>query len=132
MSNPDSIGARIRSGVAWKAGSQVTLQVSRMAVALVLARLLAPHDWGLAAMVLAFSGFVVVFTDSALGTALVQRRDLLEEDRSTVFWTSAVIGVVLALGGFALAGPIAHFYGEKEVRPLFAALSIGFFIISLG
>ena len=85
----DSIGSRIRSGLAWKAGSQLTLQVSRMVVALILARLLAPEDWGLAAMVLVFSGFAVVFTDSALGTALIQRRTLVEEDRSTVFWTSA-------------------------------------------
>ena len=93
----DSIGSRIRSGLAWKAGSQLTLQVSRMVVALILARLLAPEDWGLAAMVLVFSGFAVVFTDSALGTALIQRRTIVEEDRSTVFWTSAAIGVVLML-----------------------------------
>ena len=73
----DGIGSRIRVGLLWKAGSQITLQVSRMAVALVLARLLTPHDWGLAAMVILFSSFVIVFTDSALGTALIQRRDEL-------------------------------------------------------
>jgi PST family polysaccharide transporter len=128
----DSIGARIRSGLIWKAGSQVTLQISRMVVALVLARMLAPHDWGLAAMVLVVSGFVIVFTDSALGTALIQRRDLQEEDRATVFWASAVIGVLLMLGGFALARPLAAFYGEPAVAPLFAALSVGFFISALG
>ncbi|MDX6402213.1 MAG: hypothetical protein QOF27_2819 [Gaiellaceae bacterium] len=128
----DSIGSGIRSGLAWKAASQITLQISRMSVALVLARLLAPHDWGLAAMVLVFSGFVIVFTDSALGTALIQRRDLLEEDRSTVFWMSAGIGLVLAVVGIALAGPLAHFYGEPAIRPLFMALSVGFFVSALG
>jgi O-antigen/teichoic acid export membrane protein len=129
---PDAIGSRIRSGLAWKAGSQITLQISRLVVALVLARLLAPHQWGLAAMVLVFSGFVIVFTDSALGTALIQRRTLLEEDRSTVFWSSAAIGVALMVGGIALSGPLARFYGEPEVRPLFAALSVGFFVSALG
>jgi O-antigen/teichoic acid export membrane protein len=128
----DSIGSRIRSGLAWKAGSQVTLQISRMAVALVLARLLAPHDWGVAAMVLVFSGFVIVFTDSALGTALIQRRDLRPGDRSTVFWMNAGIGLLLALTGIALAGPLAAFYGEPTIRPLFAALSVGFFVSALG
>lgn len=128
----DTIGASIRSGVAWKAASQLTLQLSRMAVALILARLLAPGDWGLAAMVLVFTGFVVVFTDSALGTALIQRRELREEDRSTVFWTSAAIGLVLSLVGIACAGPLARFYGEPDVRSLFLAISIGFFVTSLG
>src|SRR4029077_6886994 len=113
---PDSVGSRIRSGLAWKACSQISLQLSRMVVALVLARLLAPHDWGLAAMVFVFSGFVVVFTDSALGTALIQPRALQGGDRSTVFWTSAAVGLVLSLGGIALAGPIARFYGEPDVR----------------
>jgi O-antigen/teichoic acid export membrane protein len=126
------IGERIRAGVAWKAISQITLQVSRMAVALVLARLLAPHDWGIAAMVLVFSGFVVVFTDSALGTALIQRRDLDEDDKCTVFWCSVGIGVVLAVTGVVFAGALAHFYREPEIRALFAALSIGFFVTALG
>lgn len=128
----DMIGARIRSGVAWKAVSQVTLQLSRMVVALVLARLLAPHDWGLAAMVLVFSGFVVVFTDSALGTALIQRRHLREGDRSTVFWMSVGIGIALAAGGAAFAGTLASFYREPAIRSLFIALSISFFISALG
>ena len=132
QAQPDSIGSRIRSGLAWKAGSQVVLQVSRMVVALVLARLLAPHDWGLALEVLAVSGFVVVFTDSALGTALIQRRELLPGDRSTVFWTTAGIGVLLMVGGFAIAGPVAGFYGDPEVEPLFAALSVGFLVSALG
>lgn len=127
----DTIGSRIRRGIAWKALSQVTLQISRLVVALVLARLLAPHDWGLAAMVLAFAGFVVVFTDNALGTALIQRRELLPRDRSTVFWTSAGIGVVLMLAGIGVSGPIADFYGEPSVQPLFAALSVTFLVNSL-
>src|SRR5262245_40589304 len=129
---PDSIGSRIRSGLAWKAGSQVMLQISRMVVALILARLLAPHDWGLALEVLVVSGFVIVFTDSALGTALIQRKELVRGDRSTVFWTTAAIGVLLMVGGILIAGPVARFYGDPEVRPLFAALSVGFLVSALG
>jgi polysaccharide transporter, PST family len=128
----DGIGARILSGLAWKAGSQITLQITRMTVALILARLLSPNDWGLAAMVLVFSGFVVVFTDNALGTALIQRRELIRGDRSTVFWVSAAIGLVLMLAGIAFAGPLASFYGEPDVRWLFVALSVGFLISALG
>jgi O-antigen/teichoic acid export membrane protein len=129
---PDSLSSRILSGIAWKAGSQVTLQLTRMVVALFLARMLTPHDWGLAAMVLVFAGFVVVFTDSALGTALIQRREISEDDRSTVFFFSAGVGVLLALVGVACSGPLASFYGEPEVRWLFVAVSIGFLVSALG
>jgi O-antigen/teichoic acid export membrane protein len=127
-----TIASRILNGVAWKAGSQVTLQISRMTVALILARLLAPHDWGLAAMVLVFASFVVVFTDNALGTALIQRRQLHPGDRSTVFWLSAGIGLALMLASIFSAGALARFYGEPAVRPLFAAVSVGFLVTALG
>ncbi len=128
----DSLGSRILSGIAWKAGSQITLQLARMVVALLLARMLTPHDWGLAAMVLVFAGFVVVFTDNALGTALIQRREISEDDRSTVFFVGTGIGVLLALVGIACSGPLASFYGEPEVQSLFVAVSIGFLVSSLG
>ena len=128
----DTLGSRIRRGLAWKAGSQVTLQISRTVVALFIARLLTPHDWGLAAMVIAFGGLVALFTDNALGTALVQRRRLLEGDRSTVFWLNVGIGVVLTLAGILLAAPVAKLYGEPAVAPLFAVFSITFLMRSLG
>jgi O-antigen/teichoic acid export membrane protein len=126
------LGGRVLRGVVWKAASQTLLQSSRFVVAIILARLLAPEDYGLAAMVLVFSGLVALITDSALGTALIQRRALSERDRSTVFWTGVVIGTLFTALGLAAAGPIADFYGEPEVRPLFAALSLTFLVGSLG
>ena len=128
----DAISSGIRSGVTWKAASQIILQVSRMVVALILARLLAPGAWGLAAMVFVFSGFVVVFTDNALGTALIQRPRLHKGDRSTVFWISAGVGVALSALGIAVSGLLADFYGQPAVQPLFAAVSVGFVVSALG
>lgn len=132
IESADNLRSRILSGLAWKVASQIFSQGSRIAVALVLARLLTPHDYGLAAMVLAFSALVIIFADLALGAALVQRENLTEADRSTVFWTSAAVGAVFTLVGVALSGPIASFYGEPDVRPLFAAFSLSFLVTALG
>jgi len=103
-----------------------------MVVALILARLLTPHDWGLAGMVILFAGFTIVFTDNALGTALIQRRDVREEDKSTVFWFSAALGLALAVAGVLVAAPLADFYDEPDVRWLFIAFSVGFIVNALG
>jgi O-antigen/teichoic acid export membrane protein len=83
-------------------------------------------------MVLVFAGFIVLFSDSALGTALIQRHRLSEDDRSTIFWLGLGVGVALTAGGIALAGPVAALYGEPDVRPLFALLSLSFVVSSLG
>jgi len=123
---------RVLRGLAWGAASQVILQISRIVVAVILARLLAPHDYGVAAMVLVFSSLVLVFSDLGLGAALVQRKTLTEADRSTAWWTSVAAGVTFTAVGAALAGPIAHFYGEPGVRSLCVVYSVVFLITSIG
>ena len=55
-------------------------------VAVVIARLLTPEEYGLAALAIIFSSLVMVFSDLALGAALIQRKTLSEEDRNTAFW----------------------------------------------
>jgi O-antigen/teichoic acid export membrane protein len=119
-------------GLGWKLFSQITLQITQIAVAVMLARLLRPHDYGLAGMVLAVSTLVLVFSDLALGAALVQRRELTEEDRSTVFWTGAAAGILFTAAGVAASGPVARFYGQPAVQPLLAAFSFSFLLTSLG
>lgn len=101
MSDAASLRSRVLSGLGWKIASQLFGQASRIVVAVVLARLLTPGDYGLAAMVLVFATLIYVFADLALGAALVQRRDLTEQDRSTVFWTSAGIGALFTVVGIA-------------------------------
>jgi O-antigen/teichoic acid export membrane protein len=127
----EAIRRRVLSGVAWKALSAVVRQVSRIATAVILARLLSPHDYGIAGMVLVLSSLVLIFADLAFGAALVQRPELTEEDRSTVFWTNAAGGLLFTLGGIALSGPVAAFYGQPAVKPLFAAFSITFLVTAL-
>jgi O-antigen/teichoic acid export membrane protein len=136
MSAAATSGERMRSlvlrGVGWKFASQTFLQLSRIVIGVVLARLLTPHDYGLAAMALVFSSLVLVFSDLALGAALVQRRTLSEQDRSTVFWTGLGAGLTFTLIGVGLSWPLAWAFGEPDVQPLFAALSLSFLVNSLG
>jgi O-antigen/teichoic acid export membrane protein len=122
---------RLLGGVAWSMLAVGAVQISRVGVALVLARLLTPRDYGLAAMALVFSSLVLAISDLSLGAGLVQRREITEADRSTVFWTSAAIGLGLTLAGIGVSGPLASFYGEPNVRPLFMVLSLSFLLVSL-
>jgi O-antigen/teichoic acid export membrane protein len=127
----DETRSRVLRGIAWKTISSVTLQSSRIVTAVLLARLLTPHDYGLAGMVLVVSALVAVFADLAFGAALIQRRTLTEADRSTVFWTSVGMGLLFTLAGVAASPLIADFYGEPDVAPLFAAFSLSFVVTAL-
>jgi polysaccharide transporter, PST family len=127
-----SMRKRVLSGLAWTGGAEIVMQLLRMVVAVALARLLAPDDYGVAAIALIFSSLVLVFSDLALGAAVVQRKHLSEDDRATAFWMAVAAGILFTALGILLAGPIASFYGEPEVKSLCIVLSITFLITSLG
>ncbi len=115
----------------WSGVAQVVVQLTRVIVLIVLARLLTPHDYGLAAMVVVFSGLVLLFADLGFGAAIVQRQTLTALDCSTVFWVNLCGGVVLTLIGVTASGAIAAFYGEPAVGPMFAVVSISFFFAAI-
>jgi O-antigen/teichoic acid export membrane protein len=119
-------------GLVWVGASQVGLQLTRAAVAIAVARMLTPEEYGLAALALVFSSLVLVFSDLALGAALIQRKTLSAVDRDTAFWVTAASGVFFSVVGVALAGPIAALYGEPDAAPLLAVLSATFFIAAIG
>jgi polysaccharide transporter, PST family len=123
---------RVLRGLAWVGASQVGLQIIRAVVAIAIARLLTPTEYGLAALALVFSSLVLIFSDLALGAALIQRKNLSLVDRDTAFWVTATSGVVFSILGVVFAGPIAALYGEPDAKPLLVALSASFFIAAIG
>lgn len=123
---------KIRRGLSWKLTTAVFGQGTQTLVAIVLAHLLVPREVGLAGMAIAFSGLVFAFSDLGLGSALVQRKTLTEEDRSTVFWLNVGAGAALTVGAVAVSPLIASFYSNPQVMPLFAVLSCSFLLTALG
>ena len=107
-------------------------QLVRALVAIAIARLLTPSEYGLAALALVFASLVMVFSDLALGAALIQRKELSLVDRDTAFWTTIIAGVVFTILGATLSGPIASLYGAPEAQPLLFVLSLSFLVSALG
>ena len=87
--------AQVLRGIAWKVASQVILQGSRIVVALVLARLLAPHDYGIAGMVLVFSSLVAVFSD----VVVQELPDRVQPARAVILGVLLIILMLVARGG---------------------------------
>lgn len=123
---------RVVTGAFWTFATVGAMLVARLGFGLVLARLLTPHEYGIAGMALVFAALVLAFSDLALGAGLVQRPRVTELDCSTVFWTTVLVGALLTAVGVALARPVAVFYGEDAVAPLVAALSSGFLLTAFG
>jgi len=92
----------------------------------ILARLLAPDDFGLVGMVTAFTGFLALFKDAGLCMATVQRDHVTEEQMATLFWVNMAVGVALAMLTVVLAPLLASFYHEPRLTWVTVALAVGF------
>jgi PST family polysaccharide transporter len=114
------------SAMKWTAGAKIAQQAIQFLLLTVLMRLLGPAAFGLVGMVVVFSGFAAIFTEMGFGSALVQRQELSESHRSTVFWLTLASGALLS-GSLFVAGPwIAAFYREPLLRPMSAWIALSF------
>jgi len=99
---------------------------------MVLARLLAPRDFGLLAMVTAVTGFAAIFRDMGLSMSTVQRQTITHAQVSTLFWINVAVGCGLALVLAAAAPLVAKFYGRPELLAITLAIAPTFVFSSLG
>ncbi len=104
----------------------------RLGSLMILARLLAPRDFGLVGMVTAFTGVLGMFRDFGLSSAAVQRGTVTEEQMSTLFWINIAAGGLLGLLIAAMAPAIAAFYREPRLFGVTVVLGAGFFLNGAG
>jgi len=115
----------------WKTATQVTAQVSRTAMVVILARMLTPRDFGIAGLVLVFSGLIQLLSDVGFSASIVQLPDLTEEDCATAFWAGLGVATICFAGAFFAAPYVAAFYGEPRVRWMFVAVASGLVVGAL-
>ncbi len=116
----------------WDFFGKLATHGSGFIVSIFLARLLAPEDFGLIAMIMVIVSIAQVFTDVGLGSALIQRRRVLAVHYSSVFYFNIFIGAVLTLITFLSAQSIANFYDNQLLLPLTQVISFSFLINSFG
>jgi O-antigen/teichoic acid export membrane protein len=122
----------VARGAGYVFAGQVVRQVMSVATAAVLARLVAPSQFGLLAMVVAFGGLLGVFRDLGLSVATVQTRELTRQQLTNLFWVNVAVGTALSSILAALAPVLAAFYRYPELVPVAMAWGTVFLVASLG
>ena len=102
-------------GLFFKLFEQGGSAIITLVVQIVMARILAPREFGMLAIMLVFVNVGNVLVQSGLNTAIVQSKDVSEKDYSTVFWMSLAVSVVLYVAVFFSAPAVAAFYRMPRV-----------------
>lgn len=123
---------RTFSAVRWTTAAAVARALLQLIQVAVLARLLAPEDYGLMAMVGVVLSFAGIFADMGINSAYVQRQDVTLEQRSSLFWLNVGMGGGLTLLVLSSSPLIAGFFGDQRLTPLLMLAASSFVVVALG
>lgn len=116
----------------WSGADMIFRQGIGFAVALVLARLLGPEEFGTIALMYLFTGIASIFVDSGFSAALIRAQDATHADESTVFWFNLLAGAVVGMLLWQSGTLIADFYQTPELVPLAAAMGLNVLLSAFG
>lgn len=98
---------------------------------IVLARLLTPKDFGLVAMVTAFSMWIMNFGINGFTEYIIQKKDIDTLEINSIFWThlflASLLSVCFILFGFFLV----YFYKEPALSGISAVMASSFILYAL-
>ena len=114
------------AGAAWFGIGRGFAFIVGLGVTAVLARLLAPHDFGLIALASVFIGIAQQARDLGVGQALVQVEHVSPQVQRLAFSIALVTSLALGAVLVAAAGPIARFSGNPDVAAIVRVLALTF------
>jgi len=122
-----SSSKKIGNALVWKLLERFGVQVSQFVLQLVLARILDPEHYGVLSLMIIFTTLANVFIQRGFNTALIQNKDVTEEDYSSVFWVTLGIAVLLYAILFFSGPLIAYFYEMPTLTAPFRVLCLVLF-----
>lgn len=119
-------------GVGWNISAQMVQQAIKFLVIIILTRLLEPRDFGIFAMVTVFTEFIRPFREWGFQAALIQKKDINEDDQNTAFWAIGGVGALIYLFSCASASFVGHFFNLPEVGQIIPVIALIFLVSPFG
>lgn len=106
---------KVVSGVVWSFAEKFLTMLVQMVVSIIVARRLMPEDFGVIAILTFFTSVALTIVDSGFSQTLIRKKEPSESDYRSVFAFNVVVALVLYFVLWALAAPIARFYGHSVI-----------------
>ena len=120
------------SGVKWTTLSTIVLAVVGIVKLSVLARYLDAGDFGLMALVTFVLGFMNLFMDMGLTSAILHKQDITKNEYASLYWINVCFSIVLFFLIGSLSNLVASFYEEPELIILLPLMAISIILSALG
>jgi len=123
--NKDVKKRSVKAGTANLISQGLSLGITLIRAA-ILARLLAPEDYGVFSMVMVIASFALIFKDLGLATATIREKNISHAQVSNLFWINTLVGIVSMLIIILISPLIVWFYNEPRLLTVAITLAISF------
>lgn len=120
------------SAVRWTTFSLLTRALLQFAQIGILARILTPEDFGLAALVASIMVFVQMFADAGVSNAIIHHQNISTFQQSSLYWLNVGVTMFLALILAFSSHWLAIWYEQPNLTHLILLAALSMFISSLG
>lgn len=118
------------SGVFYTAIAKYSGIIISLVIAGILARLIEPEDFGVVAIATVIISFFGIFSDLGIAPAIIQNKELSENDLSNIFSFTLWLGIGISMIFFLCSWPISHFYQSDTLLSICQLLSLNLFFAS--
>lgn len=115
-----------RHSVGWLFVGNTSIQILTFAFGIVLARLLAPAEFGMLVTIQVFTGLAGFVAGGGMGQALVRTRDATRSDYDVVFTLQILIGMGIYIAFFISAPWFARWYDVPVYESLLRVSALTF------
>ena len=126
MANKD-----FKRGIIYSAIGKYSNVIVQFIVNIILSRILTPADYGIVAIVQIFLAFFTMLSDMGIGPAIIQNKELTDDDLRVIFKFSLYLAVLLAIIFVLLGYPVSLFYTNSVYIPIFVILGVSVFFHAL-
>jgi O-antigen/teichoic acid export membrane protein len=122
----NSLGRRAANAGFWTFMRSISIRLLRTGRAFIIARLIAPEDWGLMGIAFLVVNLVTRFSQTGVSAALIQRKGQLSREDIDTAWTIETIRGLLLAALAAGAAPVAGaFFQNAEATSLVRVMAVG-------
>jgi O-antigen/teichoic acid export membrane protein len=116
----------VRRAFLWASGGRYLVMAINLGTTLILARLLAPDQYGVTVV----GGAVFTIADALRGLSggayLIQKKEVSQEDIRACFTLSLIATILVGASMAALAGPLAAYFGMPQLKKYIHVAAMGY------
>lgn len=127
-----SIDKQVKTGVKWTTISTVVLAVVAILKISILTRFLDKSDFGLMALVTFVMGFMELFNDMGITSAILHKQGITKKQYASLYWINWMASIIMYLLLLVITPLVASFYDQSLLNTLIPLIGLNLILSAIG